>query len=71
MSNEEIGDLYWQVYALRRLPGPPLCGPERAQEITEDIVSSLKDCLLQWKGEQSGGDGEPESAGTCPSYHYN
>ena len=29
-SSKEIGDLYNQVYALKRLPGPPLCGPEKA-----------------------------------------
>ena len=25
MSSKEIGDLYHQVYMLKRLPGPPLC----------------------------------------------
>ena len=47
MSSEEIGDLYQQVYVLKRLPGPLLSRPERAGEIMEDIVSSLKDCLRQ------------------------
>ena len=28
MSSEEIGDLYHQVYMLKRLPRPPLCGPK-------------------------------------------
>ena len=65
-SSKEIGDLNCQVYVLMRLPGPPLCGPERAQEITKDIVSSLKDHLRWGRGEQSGGGGEPESACTHP-----
>ena len=34
MSREEIGDLYCQVYKLRRLPGPPLCRSEWAWEVT-------------------------------------
>ena len=71
MSSKEIGDLYHQVYALKRLPRPLLCGPERAQEITKDIVSSLKDCLRWREGEQTGGDGELESASTCLSCHCN
>ena len=54
-SSEEVGNLYWQIYALKRLPRLTPSGPERAQEIMEDIVSSLKDCLRQKKGEQSGG----------------
>ena len=58
MSSKEIRDLYHQVYALKRLPGPPPCGPERAQEIMKDIVSSLKDHLRWRKGEQPGGGGD-------------
>ena len=57
---QKTGDLYHQVYALRRLPRPPLCGPERAQEITKEIVSSLKDHLRWRKGEQPGRGGEAE-----------
>ena len=71
MSSKEIWDLYHQVYALKRLPRPPPCGPERAQEIMKDIMSSLKDCLRWRKGEQMGGDGEPESATTLLSCHCN
>ena len=66
MSSKEIGDLYSQVYVLKRLPGPPPCGPERAWEVTKDIVPSLKDCLRQRKGEQPGGGEELESASTPP-----
>ena len=69
MSNEETGDLYLQVYALKRLSGPSLCVPERAQEIMKDIISSLKDCLRWKRGEPSGGGGDPESASTHPSCH--
>ena len=65
-SSEEIRDLYWQVYMLKRLPGPPPCGPERAQKITKDIMFSLKDCLRKKEVEQPGGGGEPESASTHP-----
>ena len=67
MSSKEIGDLYCQVYALTRLPRPPPCRPERTQEITEDIVSSLKDHLRWRKGELPGRGGELESASMCPS----
>ena len=30
MSSKEIRDLYHQVYVLKRFPGPPPCGPEKA-----------------------------------------
>ena len=69
MSSKEIGDLYCQVYALRRLPWPLLCGPERAQWITEDIVSSLKDCLRWRKGELPERGGGSESTAMHPSCH--
>ena len=68
MSSEEIGDLYHQEYMLKRLPRLPPCGPERAQQITKDIVSSLKDCLRQKEMEQPGGGREPESASTHPPH---
>ena len=71
MSNKEIGDLYHQVYVLKRLPRPQPCRPERAWEITKDTMSSLKDHLRWRKVEQAGGGGELESAGTCPSCHWN
>ena len=41
-SKEEIQGLYHQVYKLKRLPGAPPCEPERAGELTRDIMSSLK-----------------------------
>ena len=37
----------------------------------EDILSSLKDCIRQRKGEQSGGGGELEPTSTHPSCHCN
>ena len=71
ISREEIGDLYHQVYMLKRLPGPPLCRPKWACEVIRDILSSLKECLRWRRGEQSGGSRELEPAGTCPSCHCN
>ena len=50
MSREEIGDLYHQVYILKRLPGTPPCGSEWAWDVTRDILFSLKDCLRQKRG---------------------
>ena len=46
-SREEIQDLYYQVYKLRRLPGSLPCGPEWADMLARDIVSSLKNHLRQ------------------------
>ena len=46
-SREEVRDLYYQVYKLRRLPGPLLCRPEWAGELMRGVVSSLKNCLRQ------------------------
>ena len=54
-SWEEIWELYTKVYLLRRLPGPSPCGPQWAQELTQDILSSMEDCL-QWRR----GDDAPE-----------
>ena len=51
-SREEIGELFYQVYMLKRLPRPPPCGPEQSQEVMQDILSSLKDCLWQRRGDQ-------------------
>ena len=69
-SREEIGDLFHQVYMLKRLPGHPPCGPEWAQEVMRDILSSLKDHLRWRRGEQSGGSRELEPASTHPSCHW-
>ena len=71
MSSEEIGDIYHQVYMLKRLPGPSLCGPERAWKITKDNMSSLEDCLRWRRGEQSGGGREQEPTSTHLSCHWN
>ena len=32
------------------MPSPPLCGPEWAQELAQDILSSLKEQLQQRRG---------------------
>ena len=50
-SREEIRDLYYQVYKLRRLHGCPSCGPEWAGELMKDVVFSLKNCL-RWKEDE-------------------
>ena len=50
-SREEIRDLYYQVYKLRRSLGSPMCGPEWAGELTRDVVSSLKNYLRQKEDE--------------------
>ena len=70
-SREEIGYLFHQVYMLKRLPGPPLCRPKWAWEVTRDILSSLKDHQWCRRGEQSGGSRELEPARTHPSCHWN
>ena len=44
-SQEEMQELYDEVYMLRRLPSHSLCGLEWAQELTQDIFSSMEDCL--------------------------
>ena len=49
-SQEEIQELYNKVYLLGRLPGPSPCGPEWTQELTQDILSSMEDCLWQRRG---------------------
>ena len=69
-SREEIGDLFHQVYMLKRLPKPPPCGPEWVWEVTRDILYSLRECLRWRRGEQSGGSGELEPASACPSCHW-
>ena len=68
-SQEQIGDLFHQVYMLKRLPGSPLCRPKCVWEVTRDILSSLKDHLQQRRGEQSEGSGELEPTSTCLSQH--
>ena len=46
-SREEIRDLYYQVYKLRRWTRSLPCGPEWAGELMRDVVSSLKNHLRQ------------------------
>ena len=66
-SREEIRDLYYQMYKLRRLPGSPLCGPEWMEELVEDVVSSLKNCLRWKEGQPPRGTEESELADAWPS----
>ena len=47
-SHKEIRDLYhsiYSIYLLRRLPGPPPCGPQQRKEATQGILSSLRKYL--------------------------
>ena len=53
-STEEIRDLYYQAYKLRRLPRSLSCGLERADALARDNVSSLKNCLRQTEDEPPG-----------------
>ena len=47
-SWKEIQDLYYEVYLLRRAPGPPPCGPQLREEAIQDILSSLSCHLWRW-----------------------
>ena len=68
-SREEIGELFHQVCMLQRLPGPPPCGPKWVQEVTRDILSSLKDHLWWRRGDHLEGSGELEPASAHVSQH--
>ena len=65
-SREEIRDLYYQVYKLRRLPESPPCGLEWTEELVGDVVSSLKNCLRQKGGQPPRGLEEPKLADAQP-----
>ena len=66
-TKEEIGDLYYQVYKLRRLPAFPPCSREWAGELTKDVVSSLKN-QLRWKEDElPRGWGRSEFVDTSPT----
>ena len=67
-SREEIEDLYYQVYKLRRLSGSPCCGPEHKEELVGDVVSSLKNHLRQKEGQQPEELEEPRLADVQPSW---
>ena len=65
-SREEVRDLYYKVYKLRRLSGPLPCGPEQAGELMRDMVSYLKNHLRQKEDESQRGQGGSEFADTHP-----
>ena len=66
-SREEMRDSYYQVYKLKRLPGSSPCRPEQMEELTANVVPSLKD-HLRWKEGQPPGDSEkPGLADVQPS----
>ena len=68
-SREEIRDLYYKVYKLRRLPRSPLCWPKWAVELTRDMVSSLKDHLKQKEDELQRGQRGSGFADTHPTWN--
>ena len=69
-SWEEIQELYIEVYMLRRLPGPPPCGPEWVQELAQDILS-LCGRVPPPKGGATMPDGDQEHGPTrAPAPHY-
>ena len=46
-------EIYNDVHQLKRLPGPPLCGPEWAEKLAQEIVTSFEEHLWQrWGGGQ-------------------
>ena len=66
-TREEIGNLYYEVYKLKRLPGSAPCGLKWVEELTADIVSSLKDHLRWREGQPPRDSEEPGPADTQPS----
>ena len=44
-SQEEIQNLFHEVYMLKRLPGLSPCGPKQMEKATRDILSSLRSHL--------------------------
>ena len=67
---QEIGNLYCEVYKLRRLPGSRPYGPKPMEELTANVVSSLKDCQRQKEG-QPPGDLEEHGLADAPSPRSN
>ena len=65
-SKEEFRALYYKVYKLRRLPGSPPWGLGWMEELSAEIVSSLKDCLGQKEGKSLQGIEEPGLADVQP-----
>ena len=55
------------MYKLKRLPGSPPCGPKQMEELTAEVVSSLKDYLRQKEGQPSGDLEEPGLVDIQPS----
>ena len=70
-SREEIRELFHQVFMLKRLPRPLPCGPKWAQDIPRDILSSLKDCLWQRRGDSLEGSIGLEPSSACLSHSQN
>ena len=66
-TREEIRNLHYQVYKLKRLTGSPPCGPEWMEDLTAKVVSSQKDWLMQKEGQPPGDMEEPGPADAQPS----
>ena len=61
-SHKEIRDLYHIIYLLRRLPGPPPCGPWQRKEAIWDILSFLRNWLHRWGYPATSKEDAPEPA---------
>ena len=42
---EEIAEIYWDVYQLRRSPGKLPCDGEMEKHLCQEILDSIKECL--------------------------
>ena len=49
-TREEIQVFYSEVNQMKRALGTVPCSPERAEELTQEILNSVKDCLQQRLG---------------------
>ena len=59
-TQKDIGDLYWDVYQLLRLPRRGCCEKATMECLHKDILDSLKECLrLKWPSAQPEGEHQP------------
>ena len=64
-TQREIQEIHNDVYQLKRLQGTPLYGPEWAEELAQEIMTSLEGCLWQRQG---GGQEQCSTRASTP-YH--
>ena len=67
-TREEITEIYWDIYQLRRLPGKSPCDGEMEELLHQEILDSIRECLWhKWavapQGEESGQ--HPTSSPKC------